>query len=44
MSTLRNRCTQSELRAHAVLDEVRVGIYHPLASVMWALRTLGEMS
>lgn len=44
MTRLRNHCTLSKLRAHAVLDEVKLGIDHPMESVMWALRTLGEMN
>lgn len=31
-----------KLRAHAVLDDVRAGIYHPREAIDWALRMLGE--
>ena len=31
-----------KLRAHAILDDVRAGISHPLEAVNWALRMLGE--
>jgi hypothetical protein len=31
-----------KLRAHAVLDDVRAGLYHSLQAIKWALRTLGE--
>lgn len=43
MIRLRDKCTRFELRAHAVLDDVRVGIEHPIETVMWALRLLGEL-
>jgi hypothetical protein len=29
-------------RAHALLDDVRAGLHHESAAVVWALRTLGE--
>lgn len=29
-------------RAHALLDDVRAGLHHETAAVVWALRTLGE--
>ena len=31
-----------KLRAHAVLDDVRAGMYHGDSAVTWALRVLGE--
>ena len=31
-----------KLRAHAVLDDVKAGLYHPLQAIRWALRVLGE--
>jgi len=31
-----------KLRAHMILDDVRAGIDHSLASIVWALRALGE--
>jgi hypothetical protein len=29
-------------RAHAILDDVKAGIYHSLEAINWALRMLGE--
>lgn len=40
--TLRDNCTTEQLRAHAILDEVRRGIAHGAFAVVWALRVLGE--
>lgn len=31
-----------KLRAHAVLDDVRAGIFHDLKTINWALRVLGD--
>lgn len=44
MIRLRDNCTRFELRAHAVLDDLQAGIEHPIATVMWALRMLGELN
>lgn len=32
----------SKRRAHALLDDVRAGIYHSAEAIRWALRVLGE--
>lgn len=32
----------TKLRAHAILDDVKAGIYHPQDAIRWALRMLGE--
>lgn len=40
--TLREHCTAKQLRAHAILDAVRDGIFHSPADIRWALRVLGE--
>lgn len=29
-------------RAHAILDDVRAGVFHDLKAINWALRVLGE--
>lgn len=29
-------------RAHAILDDVRAGLYHDSKAIAWALRVLGE--
>ena len=44
MIPLRDNCTRFELRAHAVLDDLKAGIERPMEEVMWALRLLGELS
>lgn len=31
-----------KLRAHAILDDVRAGLYHSREAINWALRMLGE--
>jgi hypothetical protein len=31
-----------KLRAHALLDDVKAGLYHSREAIRWALRTLGE--
>lgn len=32
----------SKLRAHAILDDIKAGLYHSPEAVRWALRCLGE--
>lgn len=34
---------QLKLRAHALLDDVRAGIKHDRAAIVWALRILGDL-
>jgi hypothetical protein len=29
-------------RAHALLDDIRAGLHHPIEAIRWALRVLGE--
>lgn len=43
MSTLRDNCTPLELRAHALLDSVREGLYVDAKDVRWALLVLGDL-
>jgi hypothetical protein len=33
-----------KLRAHAILDDVRAGIFHDLRAITWSLRILGDIS
>ena len=40
--TLRDNLTPEQAWAHAVLDDVRAGLYHGDSAVTWALRVLGE--
>lgn len=44
MSTLRDRCTPTQLQAHQVLDAVRAGMAPPQEMVDWALLVLGDLS
>ena len=43
MSTLRDRCTQAEHMAHAILDLVRAGLPVSARDIRRALITLGEV-
>ncbi len=40
--TLRENLPEQKRWAHAVLDDVRAGMYHGDSAVTWALRVLGE--
>ena len=42
MSHTRDTSDPIKLRAHQVLDEVRVGIHHDDDEIAWALIQLGE--
>ena len=44
MTTLRNRCTPTQLQAHLVLDAVRAGMSPPQEMVDWALLVLGDLA
>jgi hypothetical protein len=40
--TLREHCTRQQLAAHAILDDVKAGIYVHHQTIVHALRVLGE--
>jgi hypothetical protein len=43
MTALRSDCTPSQRQAHAILDDVRAGMWHSPMAVTWALRALGDL-
>lgn len=43
MKELRRHLTEERLRAHRILDDVRIGLPQTPRAVNWALRTLGDL-
>lgn len=43
MRKLRDNCSVTELRAHAILDAVRAGLRMKSNAVRWALLVLGDL-
>ena len=43
MKELRRHLTEDRIRAHRILDDVRIGLPQTPRAVNWALRTLGDL-